>query len=63
MTNNADNFQGGKIAQCFHAWEKLTSDRWNLNVVKGYKIEFVEKPSQLYKPAERRFSLKENFTR
>ena len=50
MENTPDNFIGGKLADKLCEWEKVTSDRWILDTVKGYSIEFSELPSQSNQP-------------
>ena len=36
---------GGRLSHFLHAWEKITTDKWVLDVVKhGYKLEFIQKP-------------------
>ena len=50
LAHRADNFHAGAIARCIDNWKLLTSDKWILEVVKGYKIEFSEKPIQTYIP-------------
>lgn len=32
----------GRLQQCFSAWETITSDKYILQAVKGYKIEFID---------------------
>ena len=40
----------GRLAHFQSNWEKVTKDRWVLNTVKGYEIEFSLKPHQTQKP-------------
>lgn len=40
--NTANNFWAGKLSQCLPVWETITSDKWILDTVAGYKIEFCE---------------------
>ena len=36
---------GGRLAHFLPEWEKITSDKWVLEVIReGYKLEFLEKP-------------------
>ena len=46
LKNSVNNFKGGKLADHVNEWEKLTSDRWILNTIQGYSIEFSERPLQ-----------------
>ena len=55
MINTPDNFVAGKISENFTNWTKLTSDKWILKNVKGYKIEFDKYPRQLVHPSPIRF--------
>lgn len=32
------------------AWEKITSNQWILQVVSGYKLEFIAQPHQSHRP-------------
>ena len=42
--------QAGRLAHFQSNWEKVTKDRWVLNTVKGYEIEFSLKLHQTQKP-------------
>ena len=48
--HRVDNFQAGSISKCYHHWRKITSNKWVLNLVKGYSIEFVDEPYQVFRP-------------
>lgn len=39
------NFTGGNIKNKFSNWEKITNDKFILNIIKrGLKLEFIDKP-------------------
>ena len=44
----------GRLQQFFPAWETITSDKYILQAVKGYKIEFIDNvgPRQTHLPRE-----------
>ena len=46
LNNNAANFKAGKLSDNYSEWQKLTSDKWILNVIRGYCIEFSDIPMQ-----------------
>ena len=46
LVNTPDNFVGGKIQHFYENWSRLTSDKWILNVICGYNIEFENTPIQ-----------------
>jgi len=48
--HKTENFRAGAIARAFKQWKKLTNDKWILNMVKGYEIEFLSKPRQTRRP-------------
>ena len=50
LYNSELNFYGGKIANCYDAWKQLTSDKWILQVVQGFEIEFDSRPFQHFQP-------------
>ena len=54
--NTPDNFTAVKIRYFLHNWCKLTHDMWILDVVKGYKIEFIGEPFQFHIPNSLNFS-------
>jgi hypothetical protein len=45
LVNTPDNFVGGKIQHFYENWSRLTSDKWILNVICGYNIEFENTPT------------------
>jgi hypothetical protein len=57
--NTPDNFEGGKIRFSREAWTAITTDKWILDLVLGYKIEFESVPSQDRPPRTINFSDKE----
>ena len=38
------NFKADSLCQKVDMWKKLTSDKWILTTIKGYKIDFVGTP-------------------
>ena len=46
----------GRLANFVANWERITKDRWVLNTVKGYQIEFISQPHQSRRPHPCRFS-------
>ena len=48
--NTVDNFLGGKLKLFFKQWQNLTSDKFILQTVNGYKIELDDKPIQNFIP-------------
>ena len=60
MINTVDNFTGGKLKYFVKNWEKLSSDAFILNAVKGYKIEQDEIPKQNFRPSPIVFNEQEN---
>ena len=54
--NDGDKFIAGNIRNHLQNWYKLTSDPMVLNIVKGYKIEFISTPVQNTEPKECSFS-------
>ena len=46
LNNTPLNFNGGKVKDFFSNWETLTSDKWILQTVLGYAIEFNSLPHQ-----------------
>ena len=41
---------GGKDSPTLSAWEEITSNKWILQAVKGYKLEFKVQPQQSHRP-------------
>ena len=50
---------GGRIKQCLENWEKITQDRNILEVVKGYRIEWIQTPVLGNKSFSPKFSKQE----
>lgn len=48
--------KAGNLKHCFPAWQKLTSDHYILNVVKGLRIEFKVQPKQAFIPKQYNFN-------
>ena len=46
LKNTPDNFSGGKLSTHIDAWMELTSDKWILDTIRGYTIEFDCMPQQ-----------------
>ena len=44
-------FLGGNISSCLDRWKSITSDRWVLETVQGYKIPFLKEPLQQFPPS------------
>ena len=40
----------GRLHCFIRNWERLTKDRWVLDTIRGYNIEFLSTPKQLQKP-------------
>lgn len=49
-------FKAGNIARFLDSWERLTSDRTILSMVRGVQINFLDLPSQDRPPREYRFN-------
>ncbi|XP_061180646.1 uncharacterized protein LOC133189259 [Saccostrea echinata] len=56
LLNVPENFKGGKISEFYENWKCITSDKWILDTVLGYKIEFDTMPQQNRAKPEIRFS-------
>ena len=50
------HFKGGRLAHFLHEWEKITSDREILDIVKGQHIEFETEPFQKYMRSQSNYS-------
>ena len=59
LSNTPENFEAGKIAEFYHAWQQLSFDRNVLQLVRGMKIDFKNNISQLYHPRPMQFSQSE----
>ena len=45
LTEDVENYKGGKIQLHYNEWENLTDDKFILNIVRqGLRLEFVNKP-------------------
>ena len=40
----------GRTALHLPVWEKITSNQWTLQAIKGYKLEFKDQPQQSHRP-------------
>ena len=56
LENTPGNFSAGKTEGYREQWCSITSDRWILNTVSGYKVELFEKPVQTFVPCPIKFS-------
>jgi hypothetical protein len=54
--NNKENVHGGKIASSINQWIEITSDKYILDIVRGYSIQFVDIPHQQQIPKPLQFS-------
>ena len=48
--------QAGRLQYHMKSWNALTRDRWVLDAVRGYRIDFVSQPHQASPPAPIRFN-------
>ena len=48
--NNLHNFYAGKLADHIEAWQKITTDTWILEQIRGFKVELIERPLQDFRP-------------
>lgn len=46
----------GRLRFFKHKWKEITSDKYILGYIKGYRIPFLQNPSQKVPPKERKFS-------
>ena len=53
---HASEVPAGRLQYFLKNWEVLTKDRWILETVRGYKIEFRENPRQQGKPRPMQFN-------
>ena len=51
----------GRLAHFACNWETITKDRWVLNTIKGYTMEFHTTPYQAYEPHPPRFNQEQQF--
>ena len=50
----------GRLANHVGNWEKITQDRWILDTVRGYQIEFVSPPYQVMRPHAPHYNAEQN---
>ena len=48
---------GGQLYHYCKNWEVLTKDRWILETVRGYQIDFLSEPAQCWRPHSPQFNL------
>ena len=48
--------KAGRLKHCLQAWQKLTSDHYILNVVKGLEIDFEVQRKQVFVPKQYNFN-------
>jgi hypothetical protein len=56
LVNNKENVHGGKIASSINQWIEITSDKYILDIVRGYSIQFADIPHQQKIPKPLQFS-------
>ena len=50
LIKDVENYKGVKTQYCYNEWEKLTDDKFILNLVRpGLKLEFIDKPPKQLK--------------
>ena len=47
----------GRLQHFLENWQKITKDRWVLETIRGYRMEFQESPTQAYRPRPLQVSL------
>ena len=47
---NIQSSPAGRLAHFITNWQKVTKDRWVLNTITGYEIEFISEPHQHQRP-------------
>lgn len=50
VINTVDNFEGGKLKYFRNHWEKVTSDAFIIQTIKGYRLELDDIPKQTFRP-------------
>jgi hypothetical protein len=60
LCNTKDNFLAGKTKLKFNEWKKITSDRWILQTICGYRVELDTKPNQINIPTPLQFSVNDS---
>lgn len=53
--SGAQEFLGGRLSEFITEWQKITSDKKNLQIVQCCQIEFDENPIQLKMPYQQKF--------
>lgn len=53
---NSVSNTAGRLENFYKEWETITSDRYVLNAVKGFKLPFISKPLQAVEPRESQMS-------
>ena len=56
LHNTSKNFKGGKLSDNYDKWLQITSDKWILDAIEWYAIEFSESPCQNHIPPPLRLS-------
>ncbi|MEW8548280.1 MAG: reverse transcriptase domain-containing protein [Candidatus Thiodiazotropha sp.] len=56
LSNTPENFVAGKTARYQDQWTKITSDKWVLKTICGYKVELIQRPVQNSIPVPIKFS-------
>ena len=56
FANNLNNFYAGKLADNLASWQKLTTDTWILEQIRGFEVELTDRPLQNYRPYPLRLS-------
>ena len=49
-------FKAGRVSECVDEWAKITSDRFILNDIRNFKLQFTSPPTQIRPLPELRFS-------
>ena len=47
--------QAGQLKFCIKQWQTITSDKVILDIVKGYKLDFITMPTQAFPPQQPKF--------
>ena len=50
-----DTLQAGQLKFCIRQWQTITSDKVILDIVKGYKLDFITMPTQTFPPQQPKF--------
>lgn len=57
---NSQHGIAGRLANHAENWEKITKDRWVLDVIKGYQIEFLRSRYQTRRPHTPHYNIEQN---